>query len=84
MVKEKSMSEPLKYPKWQTPLVDAILEFNSERLSEKVLKLDRVIHNRLDAVSGSHDFREREALTDALATLEILKGNVESLQHKDL
>ena len=76
------MSEPLKYPRWQKPLVDAILEFNPERLSAKVKTLEKVMRRRLDAVSGSRDSREREALTDGLAALEILKGNVDSLQHK--
>jgi hypothetical protein len=78
------MSEPLKYPRWQKPLVDAILEFNPECLSVKVQSLEKVMHDRLDALSGSHAFHEREALTDGLATLEILKGSVDKLQHKAL
>jgi hypothetical protein len=78
------MSEPLKYPRWQKPLVDAIVEFNPERLSVKVQSLEKVMHDRFDALSGSHDFHEREALADGLATLEILKGSADNLQHKAL
>jgi hypothetical protein len=68
------MNDPLKYPHWQLPVRDAILEFNAQRLSAKVRSAERVIQQRLHALaSETHDFQERQALRDALATLEILK-----------
>jgi hypothetical protein len=56
------------------PLREAILEFNGERLSEKVQTAENAIHDRLRKLTLEiHDFRERQALTDALATLKILR-----------
>jgi len=76
------MSELLKYPQWQKPLMEAILEFDSERLSVKVRTLEKAMHARFDALSGSHNSRERQALADGLATLGILKESTHSLQHQ--
>ena len=72
-VNDPKMSEPLRYPLWQEPLRDAILEFDTQRLSVKVKSAEKAIFDRLDALPESHDSREREALTDALATIEILR-----------
>jgi hypothetical protein len=64
----------LKYPEWQEALDEAVLEFDSERLSVKVQSAEKVIRDRLHKLaSETNDFRERQALTDALATLEVLK-----------
>ena len=69
------MSDPLKYPQWQLSVREAILEFNAQRLPVKVRSAERAIQGRLHALtSGTHDSQERQALRDALATLEILKG----------
>ena len=76
------MSELLRYPQWQKPLLEAILEFDAKRLSVKVQDLEKVMHDRLNALSGSHDFLEREALTDGLATLKILKESVHDLEQQ--
>ena len=68
------MSDLLKYPQWQLSVREAILEFNAQRLSAKVRSAERAIQDRLHALaSETHDFHERQALRDALATLEILK-----------
>jgi hypothetical protein len=34
--------EELKYPKWQAPLQDLILEFDCEKLREKVRKVESI------------------------------------------
>ena len=66
----------LKYPEWQVPLDEAILEFDSARLPVKIQSAEKVIHDRLhELASETHDFRERQALMDALSTLEVLKRN---------
>jgi hypothetical protein len=68
------MSKWLEYPQWQAPLWDAILEFDPQRLSAKVQKAEKAIRDRLHELATSAvDLHERQALTDALATLEILK-----------
>jgi hypothetical protein len=82
LVKEKAMSELLKYPQWQKPLMEAILEFDPERLSLKVRTLEKAMHARFDTLSGSHDSRERQALADGLATLDMLKESAHNLQQQ--
>jgi hypothetical protein len=70
----QGMSEPLRYPLWQEPLRDAILEFDTQRLSVKVHRAEQAICDRLHELTPETlDFHEQEALKDALATLEILK-----------
>jgi hypothetical protein len=68
------MSRWLEYPTWQVPLWDAILEFDAQRLPAKVQKAEKAIRDRLHELgTAANNPRERQALTDALATLEILK-----------
>jgi len=77
------MSEPLRYPLWQEPLRDAILEFNSQRLSLKVQRAGKVIRDRLRELRlEGNDSHEWQALTDALATLEVLRGSVDNREAK--
>jgi len=69
----KALSE-FKYPLWQVPLDEAILEFDAQRLRVKMQIAEKAIRDRLQALAfESHDLPEWQALTDALATLEILK-----------
>jgi hypothetical protein len=44
------MSE-LKYPSWQTPLQEAILEFDPEKLAEKIQAVESLIFERLQVLS---------------------------------
>jgi hypothetical protein len=72
--RQERLSEDLKYPQWQMPLREAILEFDAERLSNKVQAAEKAIDTRLRGLTAeNHDFQERQALKDALATLEILR-----------
>jgi hypothetical protein len=71
--KSGKLSE-FKYPQWQVPLREAVLEFDVERLSIKVQTADKAIRDRLhELTSDTFDFQEQQALKDALATLEILR-----------
>ncbi len=64
----------LKYPGWQIPFRDALLEFDKDKLKQKLTEVETAIFNRQQALSGSADSRdERQAIEDALATLRILK-----------
>jgi hypothetical protein len=63
-----------KYPQWQVPLDEAILEFDAQRLPVKIQIAEKAIHDRLQALTlEGHDLPERQALTDAQATLEVLR-----------
>jgi hypothetical protein len=66
--------EILKYPKWQTSLQDAILEFDRERLVEKIQKVETAAFERLQELSSDSDHHgERQAIADAFSTLRVLK-----------
>jgi hypothetical protein len=72
----------LKYPKWQGPLREAILEFNREKLAEKLQKVESLILERFQQLHrGTDGASEREALNDALSTLRVLRQ--EKLDYPD-
>ena len=72
--REETVLDQLKYPQWQQLRREAILEFDFDRLPAKVQRAEKAIHDRLyELTVETHDFHERQALKDALATLEILK-----------
>ena len=65
--------EELRFPEWQKPLQDLILEFDRERLLEKVKKVDAMITKRQHQLTLSSDGHvEREALSDALTIIRVL------------
>jgi len=65
----------LKYPNWQAPLREAVLEFDREKLAERIQKLKGLIFDRLEAMSSETDHQdERQALADAISTLRVLKA----------
>ena len=60
-------------PEWQKPFQDLILEFDRERLLDKIQKVHTLITERqqqLAEAKEGHD--EQAALSDALSTLQIL------------
>lgn len=64
----------LKYPEWQAPLQEVILEFDCEMLRGKVQKVETLILERLQQLSQRNDGRsEQEAVIDALSILRIIK-----------
>jgi hypothetical protein len=67
------MSE-LKYPSWQTPLQETILEFDREKLAERIQEVETVVFERLQALSAdTYHKDERQALSDAGSILRVLK-----------
>ena len=65
--------EELKFPEWQKPLQNAILEFNRERLLERVQKVKTLIVERQQQLARSSDGHlEREALDDGLSLIRVL------------
>ena len=68
------MNEELKYPQWQAPLRDAILEFNPQELRARVQNVEAAIFDRFQVLSSERNHEdERQALSAALSTLRMLK-----------
>lgn len=69
------MSESeLKYPEWQIPLQEAVLEFDRDKLREKIEEVETRIFERGQQLYQASDGRaERQALNDAVSILRIIK-----------
>lgn len=66
--------EELKYPEWQTPLQELVLEFDSTKLPEKVQKVEALIFERMQKLCRGNDgHSETQALNDAVVLLRIIK-----------
>jgi hypothetical protein len=66
--------EELKFPGWQAPLQELIVEFDRERLTEKIQRVERLISERLQQPFQSiEDHSEREALNHGLFILRMIK-----------
>ena|SRR5215467_13120435 len=63
----KDMNMELKYPQWQMPFENALLD------PTKLLEIETVIRKRLHLLTGSGRLDEQQALTDALSTIRVLK-----------
>jgi hypothetical protein len=68
------MSE-LRYPEWQKPYHEALLEPNPQKLAERVNEAERAILSRLQEIRiGSDNRMEAQAIEDALNGLRVLKN----------
>jgi hypothetical protein len=66
--------EQLKFPRWQAPLQELIIEFDREKLAEKVQKVEALISERLQQPFRSlEDHSERESLEHGLFILRMVK-----------
>jgi hypothetical protein len=75
--------EELKYPKWQAPVQDLILEFDREKLSEKVRRVESLISDRLQQLrQEGNGGGELQAIDDALRTLRIIKRDTLDRPHR--
>ncbi len=67
----------LKFPEWQEPLKEVILEFDPEKLLEKIPQVEMIIFERLQLlrkeIDGHDSETEEEAINDALRVLRILR-----------
>lgn len=77
--REGTMTEDeLKFPEWQEPLRQAILEQDSILLAEKMQKIELMIRERLqhmrakNAGCGFNQRAEEQALLDALNVIRII------------
>jgi hypothetical protein len=73
--KGKTVSDSeLKYPSWQTPLRQALLEGKPEKLAKKIAEVEALISERLRAIVFGTDHQdEREAIANAVSILRVLK-----------
>ena len=64
----------LKYPSWQTPLREALLEVNPKKLAKKIQDVEAAISKRLQVIASDADHEdERRAIADATSILRVLK-----------
>ena len=64
--------DSVKYP-WQSPVLEAFREFDSDQLPEKIAIAEDAIAKRLVELDGPADEEETQALHDAHNTLTVLK-----------
>jgi hypothetical protein len=64
----------LKFPKWQAPLQEVILEFDFEKLPGKLQEVETLILERFQQPRQSNDGdREQAALNGALGVLRLIR-----------
>ena len=69
--------DDLKYPEWQEPLREALLELDKDRLKARVAAAETAIIKRLQIISRTADNQEeRQAIEDGLANLRVLKREI--------
>lgn len=64
----------LKYPQWQKPYEEALLERDPQKLQEKLMKAETAIFLRLQELSSrTNHHEERLAIEDAIPALRSLQ-----------
>lgn len=68
------MANELKFPKWQEPYLEALMETDERKLVKRVKLAESAILMRLRAIqSDSNMVVEKQAIEDALNGLTVLK-----------
>ena len=68
------MDRSFKYPKWQEPLAEAILEFNPQQLRTKAKRAEEVIARRFHELAFEKGNQEAlRLLSDGLEILQSVK-----------
>lgn len=66
--------EDLKYPNWQRPVQEALVELDQNKLMARIAEAEAAISRRLEDISPGPDHHaERDALEHALASLRVVK-----------
>lgn len=72
--KQNVNDNELKYPSWQSPLQDLLLEFDREKLPAKIQQVEALIFERLQQLDhGQNGRAEKQAIQDALNLLRVVK-----------
>ena len=75
------MTNDLKFPKWQQPYLEALMETDHEKLPRRVDIAEMKILSRLQEILDNSNKRiERQAIEDALSGLTILKRETVEFQ----
>ena len=70
----RTMTNDLKFPKWQEPYLEALMETDERKLVRRVELAESAILMRLRAIqSDSNMVVEKQAIEDALNGLTVLK-----------
>lgn len=78
--REERIMIHLRFPEWQQPYQDAILEADPEKLREKIAAAETAIIRRTEQLEGSPDSQvEREAMKNALEALYVLRARMNSI-----
>ncbi len=73
-VEEIYVTDSFLYPEWQKPWQAALVELDRAKLQERIAAAEAAIGSRLKATSAAPiSPAEGQAITDALATLGVLK-----------
>ena len=65
----------LRYPQWQEPLLQAVMETKPDSLMEKIQIAESAISQRLRELDSNPSSKEEwVALSDAVSTLRVLKS----------
>jgi hypothetical protein len=68
--------EYLKFPQWQIPLQELVLEFDPQKLPEKIQKVETLLYERLQKLDDGGDSHvEKIAIHDAQTIVRIMKRN---------
>ena len=63
-----------KFPEWQTPLQELVLEFDNEKLTQKTQEVETILLSRLQELDhGCNGHDEKDAISHALRILRIIK-----------
>ena len=74
--------DAMRYPEWQGPFQEALLEIVREKLQSKMMKAEEPIFQRMQQLAGTSDSEaERQAIEDAISALRVLKR--EKLNYPD-
>jgi len=67
--------ERIKYPKWQKPYLEALMELDQDALSTKIAAAEAAVaHHARELTTVAWDIDEHHALRDAAFSLHLLKS----------
>lgn len=65
----------LKFPEWQAPFQELIIEFTLHRLPDRLQKAEALVQERLQQLDQRNNRDEKIALQDALSVLRVMKSD---------
>ena len=74
----------LKFPGWQEPYLEAMMETDQWKLPERVNLAETALLSRLKTILSTSDRRtEKQAIEDALIGLTVLKGETSKIKSSE-